>query len=718
MWPWSDISGPSEGTSCTLERGDALFLPHGYHYASHGEDDVNLFFGWQGDTRNSIESASILSAISMGDVLSFEKAFGALPEDTGRKQHLTACVNHAMNTGHIPILKALRWMGASFDDEIPSGATHLHTAASAGQAESIRFAIEDGADPSVKHAKDGQYAIHNAVHAGHSEVVGVFLDKARGSWKRKDIQGRQPLHIAAMHGHTAVASALVKGRAKVDAQDKKKFQPLHWAAEGGQPDMISYLLSARASIEAKSSEEETALYRAAVQASTSCMAKLLDARADIHTRRTGGQTPLHATAYIGHLSSLEYLHSRGAWLEPEILGGEYSPESLAASAGHNEVLEYIQKEKEKSGKKVDVQAQKSKLRAAVQAGHVEMLEALFDREPGIGPPEQRRAELAGMAAQQGHLPVLKALLRHINEPTILQNVLDNLVYPSAKQGHSAMIAHLAKRRASVNGVDQKGEKPLALAAGEGHAEVVEKLLSLRADADHQNEHNITALQMAVISGKDAVVTAMLTGGTALDPELETRRGHLHAAAHAGHIPVAKALLQSRVSPMQGDAMGIIPSFIAAEQGHVAMMKLLVENRADPAHRVLKTNGPGEDNYQVEASAQGIAGMNGHIRMLAHLAKDNPIEENFKLLKQWGDKHGVEWQEKLKDALGMKERMKKMEAMRDPETVQRMQAIGAKLDQLPPAERARALEGLHAQAEQEEAKQKSEEKARGRRFAEL
>lgn len=734
QWPWPKdldrFSGSTEGITCVLEPGDGMFMPKHYQHAVRGEDDLNVAMGWQGDTRSTGELELALNAISDGDIKALTKAVAGFPTNQNRKLFLTPCVNHAMQTGHMAVLKMLHKLGGSFDEETPMGGTILHQAASSGQAEAIRFALQDGADPSVKHSKDGSYPMHQAAQSGHEEVLEVLLSKAKNIWKVKDLQGRQPLHIAAAHGHTAALQALLRRRAQADAQDKNKFTALHWAVEEGQRPAVEYLLEQRAKIEAKAWESETPLFRAAVKGHISLAEMLVDQRANLEATREGGQTPVHVAAFVGHVAMLKLLQARGANMTPAKAAGQYAPEGLAASAGHSKVLDFLRDVKEK---KVDFEGQDWSIQAAVQAGHVAMVRKLLESEVKMGPPAERRFQLAITATEKGHLAMVEFLL----EGGLLKAIgpgATMLMQAASTRGHSTLVGYMAKQPGvELDGSNNESDPPIMLAAGAGHVGVVKKLLKLRADLERRNSKDASALHLAVLRDRAGAVTALLEGGASMRAETdavigtanETGRTHIHVAAAAGHMGVARALLEKRADAMSKDIYGFVPHFLVAEQGHVDMFKLLVKARADPMYQVVADNSTGTETEFREATALSIAGGQGHLGIVRYLLQDTNTQGAKQVAKLFGEKHGAAWQADLEKALKLQTREqseeKMKEAMANPETRKSMQQFNEMYAKLSPRERLVIDQQLKAKMEEDEAKRKfqeSEERKRKRRLAEL
>ena len=67
------------------------------------------------------------------------------------------------------------------------------------------------------------------------------------------LNGRQPLHYAAMRGWWEVTKILLEHGARVDAEGPLGSQPLHYAAQYGKREVAELLLDHEADLDAKDS---------------------------------------------------------------------------------------------------------------------------------------------------------------------------------------------------------------------------------------------------------------------------------------------------------------------------------------------------------------------------------------------------------------------------------------------------------------------------------
>lgn len=64
----------------------------------------------------------------------------------------------------------------------------------------------------------------------------------------RDMEGRAPLHDAAIHGHNDVARSLIEAGAHIDSVDEFGDSPVHHAAYKGHETLVELLRGANAKL--------------------------------------------------------------------------------------------------------------------------------------------------------------------------------------------------------------------------------------------------------------------------------------------------------------------------------------------------------------------------------------------------------------------------------------------------------------------------------------
>ncbi|KAJ3683584.1 hypothetical protein LUZ60_013811 [Juncus effusus] len=89
--------------------------------------------------------------------------------------------------------------------------------------------------------------LHQAASIGDSEVLKKALDEGADK-DEEDAEGRRALHFACGYGEVKCAKMLLEAGAAVDALDKNKNTPLHYAAGYGRKECVALLLEHGAAV--------------------------------------------------------------------------------------------------------------------------------------------------------------------------------------------------------------------------------------------------------------------------------------------------------------------------------------------------------------------------------------------------------------------------------------------------------------------------------------
>lgn len=213
---------------------------------------------------------------------------------------------------------------SGIDVRTPSGAGDQPLLASAicGANEFLVLAVlESGGNKNVnaRISETGGSALHLAAARGYNEVCQVLVTAGGADVNFPDNLGRSPLHTAAINGHLAVVSDLLRLGARVDMPDFAGSLPLHFAAVFGHGLILSALLNSggdgASGIHATNNSEQTPLFCAVASDHVDAAVRLLEAGADVHllTLYDNSHMPmLHVAARAGYLEMSRALLSCGA----------------------------------------------------------------------------------------------------------------------------------------------------------------------------------------------------------------------------------------------------------------------------------------------------------------------------------------------------------------------------------------------------------------------
>lgn len=308
------------------------------------------------------------------EMVSLLLEFGADVELTN-SQGCTA-LSLAAARGHCDVVRRLAAAGASLGHADMAGQSPLVHAARHGRLSVVGYLL--ACDWVLPHSTDNssetsreeaaQQAVVAAASQGHEAIVEYLLDMSEVIVDRPDtLLGETALTIAAAHGSTATAAALLARGASPLAINAKGLSPLmlaaregHWgtaerllqssltkstddnldetmilleqrdpmgrtalmmAASEGHTNLIDMFLEKGAILEAVDKEGLTGLCWACVRGRVAAVQALLDRGADIGANDKTGRTPLDLAAFQGNPKLVQLLLERGAAVEHVDLHG-------------------------------------------------------------------------------------------------------------------------------------------------------------------------------------------------------------------------------------------------------------------------------------------------------------------------------------------------------------------------------------------------------------
>nr|XP_055047827.1 ankyrin repeat domain-containing protein 27 [Misgurnus anguillicaudatus] len=126
------------------------------------------------------------------------------------------------------------------------------------------------------------------------------------------VDGFTPLHVAALHGHTALVSLLTRHGANINACNNQRSTPLHLACQNSHMQVVSALLECNAKLNKKDHYGNTPLINACLKGNAEIATILLESGALVNLANNHGNTGLHEAVRGGHVQLVELLLHRGA----------------------------------------------------------------------------------------------------------------------------------------------------------------------------------------------------------------------------------------------------------------------------------------------------------------------------------------------------------------------------------------------------------------------
>ncbi|XP_070828614.1 ankyrin repeat domain-containing protein 27 [Chaetodon trifascialis] len=127
-----------------------------------------------------------------------------------------------------------------------------------------------------------------------------------------NLHGFTPLHVAALHGRSALAALLIRHGANVNARTDQSATPLHLASQNSHIQVVRFLLECNAKLNKKDHYGNTPLIHACLCGNLETATTLLQSNALVNVANLQGNTSLHEAVRGGHQALVELLLRAGA----------------------------------------------------------------------------------------------------------------------------------------------------------------------------------------------------------------------------------------------------------------------------------------------------------------------------------------------------------------------------------------------------------------------
>lgn len=217
----------------------------------------------------------------------------------------------------------------------PEGKTALHLAAHSGAIETVKALVDGHADPDLVD-RDDRTSLHVAALNGHTDVVEFLLMEAGASPNMLDKNDQTALHFACIGGYLDVCGKLIEQKAYVEVDTLSNLQPLHFAALSGHTSIARLLIQHGADINCLCAEDlQSPLHCAASRGHKEMVALLVAKGAEVDIRNASNATPLHHAAMNNHIRVVERLLEAHA--NPlAVAKNNWTPMLMAFRQGHME----------------------------------------------------------------------------------------------------------------------------------------------------------------------------------------------------------------------------------------------------------------------------------------------------------------------------------------------------------------------------------------------
>lgn len=367
--------------------------------------------------------------------------------------------------------------------------TPLHLAAVRGDVAMIQFLLDHGAQVDTETTARAT-PFYTAAEHGHLEAAKLFAS-IDAQWKTH----KSPIHVVAANGFADVLAFLLESGVDIELPDDHGLTPLCVAAVRDQVETVNALIAAGANVNAKTAEADgySCLHYCAELGRVEIMAILIAHGADIHARTAMGHSPFNVATIHGHVPVLSLLLEHGADPLADGAGHFFAPH-LAATTGRLAVLEYLAT----NGFTRDFEHETSgvtPMSLAAAAGHLNVVAFLMEFQDTSGAPDAaktaRRTEALIGAIEGEHLDIVKYLCERGGAGIEMLETKDTTaLHTAAAIGNVPIVEYLlTTQHASVRARNAAGLTPLLYAATAGHAHVVDVLLAHGASVDEVVEHS-------------------------------------------------------------------------------------------------------------------------------------------------------------------------------------------------------------------------------------
>nr|QDR50968.1 TRPA5 [Heliconius melpomene] len=379
------------------------------------------------------------------------------------------------------------------------GWTPLHVAASCARRHCTRLLLAAGANPNICDilgrtpldvAGSGYYHDQEINSKNFTEVIKMLLQAGSQfhSMKPDSTNLDTPLHTAAEMSNIDCINVLLGAGVSVTCFNEPGETPLHLCVKKQLELPLQTLASyayrdadpMRAIIDVKDVDGHTVLQAAVEAAWVPGVCIALEAGADVTIKANDGETPIHSAATLGNLDVLN-----------EIL-------SLAKQ---KDFIDYQNDEGE------------TPLVKAIKHGHLSCVQVLLEEGASITIVMPGDVNVFHVAAEYGHLDILKLLLEY--KDGIAEDMINAITLS-----------------------DRRGFGPIHFAVYENNLECVEYLISKHVDIRLRTtsipHHSSTPLHLAALKNYDSVAEAILKYDRTTLQEVNSLGWYpLHTAGHHG-----------------------------------------------------------------------------------------------------------------------------------------------------------------------------------------
>uniref|UniRef100_A0A3B3YZF3 SOCS box domain-containing protein n=1 Tax=Poecilia mexicana TaxID=48701 RepID=A0A3B3YZF3_9TELE len=183
-----------------------------------------------------------------------------------------------------------------------------------------------------------------------------------------------------------------------------------------------------------------------------------------------------------------------------------------------------------------------------------------------------------LAAQRGHLAVVRLLLKAHADLNQLTNDLSCPLYAAVDNGHTEVVKLLVRKGAQVNRIHTAScWTCLHQAVYKGHSDIVRVLVDV-CNLEAHDDHEISPLFLAAQYGQKECLELLINAGATVNTQAADLATPLLIASQEGHQACVDLLLDNGANPNMACSKDWpqFPIHAAAEFGHISILRRLIE----------------------------------------------------------------------------------------------------------------------------------------------
>ncbi|KAF5705145.1 ankyrin repeat-containing protein [Fusarium mundagurra] len=220
---------------------------------------------------------------------------------------------------------------------------------------------------------------------------------------------------------------------------------------------------------------------------------------------------------------------------------------------------------------------------AAQAGDVEAMDKLFDRQADVELADTDGHTPLLWAACEGHEEAVKCLVDHGARIEVKDEPYGRTALSwAAANGHTGVARILRLKGADVNAADDMNHTPLSLAASTTNEDVLRLLLDASPDLETTDHKTLrTPLHWAAFRNRPANVELLLKYGADIEATATGFKTALYVASAKGYLDVVQLLLEKGADTKASDPiLHQAPLSVAAQFGHEDVVRVLLAHGAE------------------------------------------------------------------------------------------------------------------------------------------